>query len=127
MAGLGVASFGHINGVHMQNIDTFEPYLASIEQGRIPLARALRPTSEETLIREFVLQMKLGSLTPAYFQTKYGVNVADRFAVPLASLEAEGYLKPGRERLTLTREGLLRVDSLLPRFFKPEHTAVRYT
>jgi oxygen-independent coproporphyrinogen-3 oxidase len=127
MAGLGVASFGHINGVHMQNIDTFEPYLASIEQGRIPLARALRPTVEETLIREFVLQMKLGSLAPAYFQTKYGVNVADRFALPLASLEAEGYLKPGRDRLTLTREGLLRVDSLLPRFFKPEHTTVRYT
>ena len=27
----------------------------------------------------------------------------------------------------LTREGLLRVDSLLPRFFEPEHRGIRYT
>jgi oxygen-independent coproporphyrinogen-3 oxidase len=27
----------------------------------------------------------------------------------------------------LTREGLLRVDALLPRFFKPEHRGRRYT
>src|SRR5262245_13035214 len=25
MVGLGVASFGHVNGVHMQNLDTFDP------------------------------------------------------------------------------------------------------
>jgi hypothetical protein len=29
--------------------------------------------------------------------------------------------------VALTREGLLCVDSLLPRFFKPEHVSVRYT
>jgi len=127
MAGLGVASFGHINGVHMQNLDSFEAYCTSIEQGRIPLARGLRPTAEERLIREFVLQLKLGRLTPSYFAAKYGVDVVDRFQAPLASLEKEGWLQPGRDQIALTRQGLLRVDSLLPRFFKPEHTTVRYT
>ena len=127
MAGLGVASFGHINGVHMQNLDSFEAYCASIEQGRIPLARGLRPTTEERLIREFVLQLKLGKLTPSYFAAKYGVDVVDHFRAPLASLEQEGWLQPGRDSIVLTRLGLLRVDSLLPRFFKPEHTTVRYT
>ena len=127
MAGLGVASFGHINGVHMQNLDSFEAYCASIEQGQIPLARGLRPTAEERLIREFVLQLKLGRLTPSYFAAKYGVDVVDRFQAPLASLEKEGWLQPGRDQIALTRPGLLRVDSLLPRFFKPEHTTVRYT
>ena len=34
MAGLGVASFGHINGVHMQNLDTWETYSAAIARGR---------------------------------------------------------------------------------------------
>jgi len=29
--------------------------------------------------------------------------------------------------IALTREGLLRVDVLLHRFFKPEHTGIRYT
>ena len=31
------------------------------------------------------------------------------------------------DELRLTRNGLLRVDSLLPRFFEPEFRSVRYT
>jgi oxygen-independent coproporphyrinogen-3 oxidase len=46
MAGLGVASFGHINGVHVQNLDTWETYSAAIGRGEIPLSRAYRPTEE---------------------------------------------------------------------------------
>jgi len=127
MVGLGVASFGHINGVHMQNIDTFEAYCGAIEAGTIPLARALRPTPEERMIREFVLQLKLGSIRPSYFAAKYGEDVVARYREPFAELASEGYLTTSADRVILTREGLLRVDSLLPRFFKPEHAAVRYT
>ena len=127
MVGLGVASFGYVNGVHMQNLDTFEPYCEAVQAGTIPLARALRPSDEERFIREFVLQLKLGSIAPSYFQAKYGVDPLVRFHDQLAKLAEEGYLTNVDDRVTLSREGLLRVDSLLPRFFKPEHTAVRYT
>jgi oxygen-independent coproporphyrinogen-3 oxidase len=127
MVGLGVASFGHVNGVHMQNLDSFEAYCAAIEAGSLPLNRALRPTDEERLIREFILQLKLGSIRPSYFRQKYGVNVLDRFRPQLDALAAEGLLDVTGDRVALTRAGLLQVDSLLPRFFKPEHTSVRYT
>ena len=128
LAGLGVASFGHVNGVHMQNIDTWGPYVAAIDEGRLPLNRAYRPTEEERLIRELVLQLKLGSIRPAYFHDKYGVDIRDRFTAPLASLEADGYLaESSADRVRLSRGGLLRVDSLLPRFFLPVHTDIRYT
>jgi oxygen-independent coproporphyrinogen-3 oxidase len=127
MVGLGVASFGHVNGVHMQNLDTFEAYCSSIEAGAIPLARALRPTQEERLIREFVLQLKLGSVRPSYFAAKYGDDVVSRYRGALADLSEEGFLTTAPDRISLTRDGLLRVDSLLPRFFKPEHQTVRYT
>ncbi len=128
LAGLGVASFGHVNGVHLQNLDTWETYGAAIERGELPLGRAYRPTDDERMIREFVLQMKKGSVRPAYFAEKYGVDVLDRFKAPLASLEAPGYLAArDADRIALTREGLLRVDVLLHRFFKPEHTGIRYT
>ena len=30
-------------------------------------------------------------------------------------------------RIALTRDGLLRVDVLLPRFFLPQHAGIRYT
>jgi oxygen-independent coproporphyrinogen-3 oxidase len=127
MVGLGVASFGHVNGVHMQNLDTFEAYCESVQAGVLPLARALTPTPEERMIREFVLQLKLGSIAPSYFARKYDVDVLARFRDQLTGLAGEGLLTIGPDRVTLSRDGLLRVDSLLPRFFKPEHVAVRYT
>ena len=128
MAGLGVASFGHLNGVHIQNLDTWEAYSAAIDAGRIPLSRAYRPNADERLIRELVLQLKKGSIRPKYFSDKYGVSVLNRFADQFASLSAEGYLSEASdERVAISREGLLRVDLLLPRFFLPQHREIRYT
>jgi len=128
LLGLGVASFGHINGVHVQNLDTWPKYQAAIENGEIPLGRAYRPTDEERLIREFVLQLKRGSNRPSYFEQKYGVDVLSRFGGAIKSLREDGYLaEASADRIALTREGLMRVDVLLPRFFLPEHAGIRYT
>jgi len=128
MIGLGVASFGHVNGVHIQNLDTWETYAPAVRRDEIPLARAYRPTDDERLIREFILQLKLGSLRPAYFRDKYRVDVLERFREPLESIRADGYLREASpDAVSLTRDGLLRVDALLPRFFRPEHTGIRYT
>jgi len=128
LVGLGVASFGHVNGVHLQNFDTWETYSRAVERAEIPLSRAYRPTDEERMIREFVLQLKRGSVATPYFMKKYGVNVLHRFADQLASLRAEGFLDTANEeRVAITREGLLRVDVLLRRFFLPQHIGIRYT
>lgn len=128
LLGLGVASFGHLNGVHVQNLDKWATYQSAIEAGTIPLGRAYRPTAEERLIREFVLQLKRGANRPAYFAQKYGVDVLSRFAGAIKSLMQDGYLaEASADRVALTREGLMRVDVLLPRFFLPEHAGIRYT
>jgi oxygen-independent coproporphyrinogen III oxidase len=128
MVGLGVASFGHINGVHVQNADTWETYSDPIARATLPLNRAYRPTDEERLIRELVLQLKLGSVRPQYFADKYGVDIRQRFRDQFASLTDEGYVRESSaDRVALSREGLLRVDVLLPRFFLPRHVGIRYT
>jgi oxygen-independent coproporphyrinogen-3 oxidase len=128
MVGLGVASFGHMNRVHVQNLDTWETYAAAVDRGEIPLSRAYRPTDEERLIREFVLQLKRGAVRPSYFEQKYGADVLERFREPLASLAADGYLREASsDQIALTRDGLLNVDALLKRFFLPEHAGIRYT
>ena len=128
LVGIGVASFGHINGVHVQNVDTWEKYAAAIAEGELPLGRAYRPTADERLIREFILQLKRGAVRPAYFEEKYGADPLVRFREQLASLASEGYLAElSEDRIALTRPGLMRVDSLLHRFFLPEHTGIRYT
>ena len=68
LVGLGVASFGHVNGVSI--FRTWTPgraYSAAIEAGDLPLGRAYRPNTDERLIREFILQLKRGSVRPGYF------------------------------------------------------------
>ncbi len=128
MIGLGVASFGLVNGVHMQNADTWESYSAAVDRGELPLQRAYRPTDDERMIRELVLQLKLGSVRPPYFKCKYHVDILERFRSQFASLSREGYLREASDGIVaLTRDGLLRVDALLPRFFHPEHVGIRYT
>jgi oxygen-independent coproporphyrinogen-3 oxidase len=128
LVGLGVASFGHVNGVHVQNLDTWEGYGTLVGRGELPLARAYRPSHDERAIREFVLQLKRGSVRPAYFKDKYDVEVLERFEAPLASLRAQGYVRQSdAELVALSREGLLRVDALLREFFLPEHRGIRYT
>jgi oxygen-independent coproporphyrinogen-3 oxidase len=80
------------------------------------------------MIRELVLQLKRGSIRPAYFRDKYGVDVVTRFAPQFASLLADGHAAAvSSDVVSLSRGGLLRVDSLLRRFFLPQHVGVRYT
>jgi oxygen-independent coproporphyrinogen-3 oxidase len=128
LVGLGVASFGHVSGVHMQNLDQWETYSGAVRRGELPLGRAYRPTSDERMIRELVLQLKRGWIRPVYFRDKYGVDVLERFRDQVAAIAADGYLaETSPDRLALNREGLLRADVLLRRFFLPQHAGIRYT
>ena len=126
LVSLGVASFGHLGGTHYQNYHEFDTYLAPLRAGRLPVYRALTPTPEERYIREFILQLKLGQVSAAYFVRKFGEDPRVKFAEPLARLQARGFLENGGDRIALTRAGLLQVDRLLHEFFKPEHSGPRY-
>jgi len=121
MLGIGVSSFGHLQGVHYQNEHHMYAYLDSVEAGEIPIRRALRTTEEERMIREFLLQMKKGRVDKPYFQSKFGVDLQNRFGRGLEALRREGRVEIDNESVTLTREGLLRVDELLHQFFLPQH------
>jgi oxygen-independent coproporphyrinogen III oxidase len=123
----GVASFGHISGVHYQNHAEWEQYLGELEAGRLPLHRGLRITPRQALIRELILLLKKGTLDVGYFRSKFGVDVLDEWRDVWNEYRDEGLLSYDRDTVTLTRDGLLCVDGLLPAFFEPEMQGVRYT
>lgn len=126
LIGLGVASFSHVGGTHFQNQHDFEPYLAELQEGRLPIYRVLTPTAEERLIRELVLQFKLGQVNQRYFEGKFGVNIATHFAETFRWLEREGFLRRDGDWFCLSRAALLQVDRLVREFFLPEHQHARY-
>jgi oxygen-independent coproporphyrinogen-3 oxidase len=126
MIGLGVSSFSHVGGTHFQNEHEFEGYIAKLRQGKLPIYRALTTTGEERMIRELILQMKLGRVHRTYFQRKFGVDIQQRFARPLSKLQEQGYAILDQDSLRLTRDALLQVDRLLYEFFLPQHRNARY-
>jgi len=126
LVGLGVASFGHLRGTHYQNQHDFEPYVKAVQAGTLPIYRAMTPSEDERLIREFILQLKLGRTECGYFQKKFGVDARQRFAGPLQRLHDWGFGGIEGDTIRLNREGLLQVDRLLHEFFLPEHKNARY-
>ncbi|MBM3955216.1 MAG: coproporphyrinogen III oxidase family protein [Planctomycetes bacterium] len=123
LVALGVASFGHLSGLHYQNAPHWDDYLGAIDGGRLPVARGLRPTPRELLLRETVLGLKRGTLDVDRLGRKYGVDPVAAWAPVWAGLEAEGYLDQLRPRPVMSRRGLLMVDALLHRFFEGESLA----
>ncbi|MCH2115191.1 MAG: coproporphyrinogen III oxidase family protein [Pirellulales bacterium] len=123
----GIASFGHVSGVHYQNKTEWADYCGTLENGALPLNRAFRPTAHQRLIRELILQLKRGYLETSYFQEKFGIDILDHWSAIWTDYERNGLVTLGTGRVELTRNGLLQADGLLPAFFEPEHRDVRYT
>jgi oxygen-independent coproporphyrinogen-3 oxidase len=124
----GVASFGHVSGVHYQNKTEWSDYLSDLlDHGRLPLYRAMRPTPHQLLIREMILQLKRGYLDAGYFRHKFGVEILEEWRDEWRSHQGDGMLSIAGDRIELTRQGLLHADGLLSAFFEPEHRGVRYT
>jgi oxygen-independent coproporphyrinogen-3 oxidase len=122
-----VASFGHVNGVHVQNVDRWEEYVGMLDRGELPLHRALPVRPGELLIREMILQLKTGRLDAGYFRRKFGTDILESFAEPFRRLADEGNVVLQGDGVEVTRAGLLQVDRLLPTFFEPQHRGARYT
>jgi oxygen-independent coproporphyrinogen-3 oxidase len=126
MFGTGVASFGHVNGVHIQNVDTWEQYVGMLDKGELPLGRAFPTTPRQRLIREMVLQLKTGHLDAAYFRGKFGADILKDFASGFSQLQDEGWLTVTPRGADLTPAGLLQIDRHLPAFFDPDYRSARY-
>jgi oxygen-independent coproporphyrinogen-3 oxidase len=123
---IGVASFGYLNGVHYQNHHEFDSYVERVNRGEFPTFRALTPSAAERFIREFILQLKLGQVSRAKFEKKFGTDPVTQFAAPIQRLKDWGFLEVNGDAIRVNREGLLQIDTLLQEFFLPQHKGGRY-
>jgi oxygen-independent coproporphyrinogen-3 oxidase len=127
LIGLGASAFSYLDGIHAQNHCRLEDYLDAAEREELPLHRGRALTVEERLVREFVLRLKLGGVEAEPLREKYRIDPIGRLAEPLSRFARDGWLRFDSGGVTLTREGLLRVDRLIPGFYLPEHRGLRYS
>ena len=128
LVGTGVASFGHFQGVHYQNLDTWETYIEKLDARRAaaqPRAAGQRPpaadprddpAAQDRQARRRLLPQEVRRRDPRRVRARASTSLVD-----------EGFATIDGDEVRLTREGLLQVDTLLPRFFEPEHRGIRYT
>lgn len=132
MLAVGVSSFGYLTnpsgggGMHVQNQHDIVPYISAVTGGAQPLYRALPIDQEEAMIREWVLQLKLGKISRVPFIEKFGVDPFEKWADILQGYVDEKLITIEGDILTVPRQTLLRIDTLLYAFFKTEHQGVRY-
>jgi oxygen-independent coproporphyrinogen-3 oxidase len=123
LVGIGLSSFSYVAGTHYQNTTSVREYSALIDGGQLPAVRSYVLSSEERMIREFILQLKLGSVRREHFRHKFAADPVERFAFQLRQLEASGLIAIDETSIGLTAVGLVRVDRLLPAFYLEEHQA----
>ncbi len=126
LMGTGVASFSYVQGVHYQNLASLESYRDAVGRGELPLSRGRVLSDDDRMVRQFVLQLKLGEVALAPFLEEFGVGICDRFSEPLSRLVAAGLLEIDDRAVRTTREGLLCVDRILPEFFPAEYRDKSY-
>lgn len=127
LVGAGVASFSHIGGVHFQNITEISQYMEAVDRGELPISRAMATTPEERMIRELILQLKLGRASQSYFREKFGTDILERFHQQFEDMRRRELATVQGDWIVLSRPALLKVDTLLHAFFLPEHQHARYT
>ena len=124
----GVASFGHLGGVHYQNQADVGPYMQALDADKSVIFRAYETTPEDRFVREFILKLKLGSVKFSDYIAKHGQDPRLCFPQQLDYIAKEGFGHVDGDVLQLTREGLLQVDKLAHEFFLPQHRQyARYT
>jgi oxygen-independent coproporphyrinogen-3 oxidase len=127
LLGVGVSSFSYLGGYHQQNVTRLADYLGGVSDGRLPLGRAYHLDPDEQLIREFVLQLKLGAIDLAALRERHGLDPLEHVGTALERHREAGWLEAGPDRITLTREGLLRVDRMIPEYYLTAHRVGRYS
>ncbi len=125
LLGIGVSSFSYLNGFHQQNCTRLDGYMDELSTGRLPLGRVYALEPLERLVREFVLQIKLGEVDVASLETRHGVDPLDFFGATLERFESAGWVEIRPDRLSLTRAGLVRADRLIPELYLDEHRVER--
>ena len=98
-----------------------------MEEGKLPLGRALKPTPHQALVREMILQPQTRLPRRWILKNKFDVDITEHWKEQYQQHAENGMLNVTPDRIELTRKGFLHADALLPVFFEAEHQGIRYT
>ncbi|CAN7640649.1 oxygen-independent coproporphyrinogen III oxidase [Pseudoduganella sp. LjRoot289] len=112
----GVSAISSVGNTYSQNEKTLDAYYEQLDQGRLPVARGIRLSTDD-LLRRIVIQKLMCNfeLSIASIEQACPIRFADYFAAELAqlrALEEDGLIAIDAEWLSVTLKGRLLVRNI---------------
>ncbi len=115
----GIASFGHVSGVHYQNSPEWDTYPELARRESNTAWPSVRPDSSSTsCARNDPQAQERCTSTSRISVNDMESNIVERWRSVWRKYRQEGWLNWDDSKIELTMEGLLRADGLLPAFFE---------
>lgn len=111
LVGLGVSAISHIGDSFSQNPRDLPSWQAALDDGRLPVLRGMRLNEDDRLRADLIQQLMCqGEIPVSALERRYGIDFASYFAQALVRLQplvADGLVRTGPERITVTPRGRL--------------------
>ncbi|MGQ9651176.1 MAG: radical SAM family heme chaperone HemW [Phycisphaerae bacterium] len=118
--GVGAAAASYLNGCRWRNVVTAEEYISRIRAGRSTAVdvECLTPVERAGEVAMLRLRTSEGIVCDE-FRAETGYDAQELFAEAIRSHCGAGLLLANRDRIALTRKGLLVADAVVRDFLKP--------
>lgn len=134
LVALGVSSISRIGHVYAQNERDLDAYYAALDEGRLPLAKGLEMTRDDSVRRAVIHDLLcLSEVVIADFEAQWEIDFNDYFAPDLAQLrdlEADGLVDISEEVIRITPKGrfLARIIAMrFDRYLREARTTAKYS
>ncbi|MBX6351107.1 MAG: radical SAM family heme chaperone HemW [Clostridia bacterium] len=117
--GLGLGAHSHVDGVRWGNTRNLRRYRESVVQGVRPLdpeATEVRGPAGELADAMLLGLRRLRGVSRRVLRRRFGLDPGEVFAADLRELAASGLVALGKDRIRLTRKGLLLGNLVFERF-----------
>lgn len=109
LIGLGVSSIGSSSDMFVQNEKQLDTYYAALDEGRLPIAKGLRLSTDDKIRREVILDLSCNLyLDIRALEQRWGIEFFNYFACGnacLSQLEADGAIQVSRSAIVVTELG----------------------
>ncbi len=122
LVAVGLSSIGKVGPTYSQNFRELADYYAALDRNTLPIMRGME-LNEDDLLRRAIIQALMChfELSKDFFNTTYGIDFAQYFAVELTELEEyekEGLLKISPQTIKVTPKGRMLIRNICMVFDK---------
>ncbi|MDD4956417.1 MAG: coproporphyrinogen-III oxidase family protein [Candidatus Omnitrophica bacterium] len=121
--GVGLSSWsGYARKIAWNVRKDMKEYCARVAAGRMPIVSGKERTQEEDAIRALVMPLKCwGKVYKEMYRTRTGIDISERFADGIKTLEGYGLIGVDDKKIYLTGKGRFIADEVCEYFYQMEY------